>query len=65
MPLVQIVWKPKRITLFEDREISELLNGVRQFVPGGLDQVLIVLTGDHGAALAPSGRATTKWMPAG
>ena len=37
-------------TLHEDRLISRLLNRVRKTVPGGLKDVVVVLTGDHGVA---------------
>jgi predicted AlkP superfamily pyrophosphatase or phosphodiesterase len=38
----------EEITVVEDRQISELLNHVRTTVPGGLQDVAIVLTADHG-----------------
>lgn len=38
------------ITVHEDQSISRLLNAVQKQVPGGLSEVLIVLTSDHGVA---------------
>lgn len=38
------------ITVHEDQSISRLLNAVQKQVPGGLSEVLVVLTSDHGVA---------------
>lgn len=38
----------EEMTVAEDREIAQLLNYVRRRMPGGLKDVLIVLTADHG-----------------
>lgn len=43
----------EEITVYEDRAISRLLNSVRQHVPGGLREVVFVLTADHGAPAHP------------
>ncbi|HAR41463.1 MAG TPA: hypothetical protein DCS07_02335 [Bdellovibrionales bacterium] len=48
----------EEMTVAEDRVISKLLNFVQKNVPGGLKDVLIVLTADHGAPLSP------EWMKA-
>ena len=41
------------MTLAEDRLISKLLNVVKKRVPGGLANVVVVLTGDHGIPPIP------------
>jgi predicted AlkP superfamily pyrophosphatase or phosphodiesterase len=38
----------EEITVVEDREIARLLNTVKKTLPGGLKDVVIVLTADHG-----------------
>ena len=38
----------EEMTVAEDRDISQLLNSVSKRVPGGLKDVLVVLTADHG-----------------
>lgn len=38
----------EEMTIAEDRLISKLLNQIRKQVPGGLKDVVITLTGDHG-----------------
>ncbi len=38
----------EEMTVYEDRSISKLINHVRRRVPGGLDEVVFVLTADHG-----------------
>jgi hypothetical protein len=43
----------EEITIHEDRAISRLLNHVRKRVPGGLSNVVIALTADHGAPPDP------------
>lgn len=43
----------EEMTLADDRAISRLLNSVRKSVPGGLKNVVFVLTGDHGVAPVP------------
>jgi len=49
----------EEITVAEDRSLSELLRSVAKQVPGGLSNVLIVLTADHG--MAPN----QDWIRAG
>ena len=43
----------EEMTRHEDRQISLLLNHVRKTLPGGLKNVVIVLTGDHGSPPSP------------
>lgn len=40
----------REITKTQDQQLSDLLNEIQQKVPGGLSQVLIALTADHGAS---------------
>ena len=40
----------EELTLAEDRILSRFLNDLKNAVPGGLDDVVIALTGDHGVA---------------
>lgn len=44
----------EEMTVAEDREISSLLNFIRKRMPGGLKDVLFVLTADHGIPPSPS-----------
>ena len=41
------------ITVQTDRQISVFLNFLRQNIPGGLDNVVFVVTADHGASPVP------------
>lgn len=43
----------EEITLYEDRAISKLLNAVSRKIPGGLKNVTVVLTADHGGPNHP------------
>lgn len=43
----------EEMTIHEDRLISKLLNHVRKSLPGGLHDVVIALTGDHGSPPDP------------
>ncbi|MDR3607302.1 MAG: alkaline phosphatase family protein [Oligoflexia bacterium] len=43
----------EEMTLSEDRQIAKLLNHIRAKMPDGLDNVVIALTGDHGAPMRP------------
>lgn len=43
----------EEITLIEDRLISQLLNHIRKQTPGGLNDVVIAFTADHGVAPSP------------
>lgn len=43
----------KAMSVAEDRLISDFLNFVSEQVPGGLNQVFVVLTGDHGSPPSP------------
>jgi hypothetical protein len=43
----------EEMTVHEDQLISKLLNHLRKTVPGGLKDVVITLTGDHGAPPDP------------
>jgi hypothetical protein len=43
----------EEMTLSEDRLLAKLLNHVRKTLPGGLSNVVIALTGDHGAPPDP------------
>jgi arylsulfatase A-like enzyme len=38
----------EEMTVAEDREVADLLNAVKKAVPGGLKDVMIVFTADHG-----------------
>ncbi len=40
----------EEMTLSDDRMISRLLNSIQKSTPGGLKNVVVVLTGDHGVA---------------
>lgn len=44
----------EEITLAEDRQISKLLNFVKKKLPGGLKDVAILLTADHGIPPSPT-----------
>ena len=48
----------EEMTVAEDRVISKLLNFIQKKIPGGLKNVVIVLTADHGGPLSP------EWMKA-
>ncbi len=48
----------EELTVAEDRVISKLLNYVRKNTPGGLKDVVIVLTADHGSPTSP------EWLAA-
>ena len=50
----------EEMTIADDRVIAKLLNAVSKKVPGGLKNVVIVLTGDHGVAPNPSYLSTVK-----
>lgn len=54
----------EEMTIQEDRLISRLLNHVRKKVPGGLSQVVVALTADHGSPPDPVW-AKTKRIDAG
>lgn len=43
----------QEMTVVEDRMVSRILNRVRKTVPGGLKDVVVVLTGDHGVPPLP------------
>lgn len=43
----------EELTIADDRTISKLLNFVKKRVPGGLSNVVVVLTADHGAPPNP------------
>ena len=43
----------EEITVHEDQAISRLLNLIRTKVPGGLQETVIALTGDHGGPPSP------------
>lgn len=43
----------EEMTVAGDRTISKLLNFIKKRVPGGLSNVVVVLTGDHGAPSNP------------
>lgn len=49
----------KAVTLAEDRAISKMREAVAKQVPGGLKDVVFVLTGDHGVAPTPEYLAKT------
>jgi len=40
----------EEMTIAEDRSLAELFKGLEKSVPGGMKNVLVVLTGDHGVA---------------
>lgn len=48
----------EEMTLREDKALSQLFNALQKKVPGGLDQVVITLTADHG------GPANPDWLKA-
>ena len=52
------------LTLAEDRAVARLREAVKREVPGGLRDVVFVLTGDHGVAPSPSYIAKTP-IPGG
>lgn len=54
----------KDMTLAEDKAIADIRAAVAKTVPGGLSQVLFVLTGDHGVAPTPE-YLTSKGMNIG
>ena len=54
----------EEIFLSEDRAISELLNTIQKTVPGGLSNVTIALTADHGGPQNPDWLASHR-VPAG
>jgi predicted AlkP superfamily pyrophosphatase or phosphodiesterase len=54
----------EEITVQEDQEISRFLNTLQKKVPGGLKNVVVVLTGDHGVAPNPDW-ATAHRLQAG
>jgi predicted AlkP superfamily pyrophosphatase or phosphodiesterase len=41
------------VTVQTDRQLSDFLNFLRKAIPGGLDDVVVVITGDHGAMPVP------------
>lgn len=43
----------EEITVAEDKALSRLLNGIKDSVPGGLREVVVVLTADHGVGPSP------------
>lgn len=43
----------EEITVAEDKALSRLLNGIKKSVPGGLKDVVFVLTADHGVGPSP------------
>ncbi len=43
----------EEMTVMEDRAISKLLNHLKRSIPGGLDHIVIALTGDHGIPMEP------------
>ncbi|RYZ65896.1 MAG: hypothetical protein EOP05_19940, partial [Proteobacteria bacterium] len=43
----------EEITVAEDKALARLLNGVKKAVPGGLKNVVFVLTADHGVGPSP------------
>ncbi len=51
----------KKMTISEDQAIARLLNHIRSKVPGGLKNVVIVLTGDHGIAPTPEWAASHRF----
>lgn len=64
----------EEFTIADDASISKLLNFVRKRVPGGLSNVVVVLTADHGTPSNPdwlkkekidAGRLDTKGLVAG
>lgn len=42
----------EELTVAEDRSLAQLFKGLEKAVPGGMKNVLVVLTGDHGVAPA-------------
>jgi predicted AlkP superfamily pyrophosphatase or phosphodiesterase len=44
----------EEMTVAEDREIERLLSAIAARLPGGLDEAVIALTGDHGIAPSPA-----------
>ena len=54
----------KDLTLLEDRAFSKLFNLLNKQIPGGLKNVLIVLTADHGVGPTP-GQALSLNLDAG
>lgn len=54
----------KETTILEDKSISKLLNTINQKVPGGLKNVWIVLSADHGVAGNPQVHLANN-IPAG
>ncbi len=54
----------EEMTVAEDRILSKLFNFLSKKIPGGLKNVLIVLTADHGVGLNPE-LAKTNRIPAG
>lgn len=51
------------LTLRTDRQLSDFLNYLRTAIPGGLANVTIVVTADHGAAPLPEYTSSTVSMP--
>ena len=54
----------EEITVAEDRQLARLFNLLAEKIPGGLDEVTIVLTADHGAPANPDW-LRSKGLPAG
>jgi predicted AlkP superfamily pyrophosphatase or phosphodiesterase len=54
----------EEMTVSEDHQISQLLNHIRTTLPNGLDDVAIVLTGDHGIPELPEYAAAGN-LPSG
>ncbi len=52
----------EEMTVQEDRQIARLLNVIRRRLPGGLKDVVIALTADHGGPPSPAYLKTVK-MP--
>lgn len=50
----------EEMTVAEDRIISRFLNSIRKNVPGGLKDVVFVLTADHGIPPSPAWLASSK-----
>lgn len=54
----------EEMTVYEDRALAELFKTLERSVPGGMKNVLVVLTADHGVAPAPNFLRSVK-IPTG
>jgi predicted AlkP superfamily pyrophosphatase or phosphodiesterase len=55
----------KQMVLDEDRLVSDFLKALSKRVPGGLDEIAVILTGDHGVPPSglPSDRIASENVP--